>query len=41
MQLLSVQLKAQGTGAKRKPRGKAVVLTGQLQLRHSARLRPT
>ena len=40
MQLLSVQLKAQGTGAKRKPRGKAVVLTGQLQLRQSARLRP-
>ncbi|MDH4376209.1 MAG: LacI family DNA-binding transcriptional regulator [Ramlibacter sp.] len=41
LQLLTAQLKAQSADAKRKPRGKAVVLTGQLQIRQSARQRST
>lgn len=40
LQLLSVQLKAQSADSKRKPRGKAVVLTGRLQIRGSARQSP-
>lgn len=40
MRLLSVQLGSQGADKARKPRGKAVVLTGRLQQRGSARLGP-